>query len=76
MQLKHPKMLIVHKKSWGVFYLSKSAQKNRQAVSKQSKREGHGFGTKSMSMIAEKYNGYCSFEKTEDIFILRIVLPL
>jgi two-component system sensor histidine kinase AgrC len=25
-----------------------------------SKREGHGFGAKSMAMIAEKYNGYCS----------------
>lgn len=42
----------------------------------QSKREGHGFGAKSMAMIAEKYNGYCSFEKTDEIFILRIVLPL
>lgn len=41
-----------------------------------SKREGHGFGAKSMAMIAEKYNGYCSFEKTDEIFILRIALPL
>jgi len=41
----------------------------------QSKRENHGFGTKSMAMIAEKYNGYCSFENTDEIFILRIVLP-
>ncbi len=42
----------------------------------QSLREGHGFGVKSMSMIAEKYNGYCSFEAKDEIFILRIVLPL
>jgi len=39
-------------------------------------QEGHGFGTKSMAMIAEKYNGYCSFEITGEIFMLRIVLPL
>jgi len=27
----------------------------------QSRSEGHGFGIKSMTMIAEEYNGYCSF---------------
>ncbi|HRW13165.1 MAG TPA: GHKL domain-containing protein, partial [Syntrophomonas sp.] len=42
----------------------------------QSGREGHGFGVKSMAMIAEKYNGYCSFEAKGEIFTLRIVLPL
>lgn len=42
----------------------------------QSFREGHGFGVKSMAMIAEKYNGYCSFEAKDEIFTLRIVLPL
>lgn len=42
----------------------------------QSRREGHGFGVKSMAMIAEKYNGYCSFETKGEIFTLRIVLPL
>jgi len=42
----------------------------------QSRHEGHGFGVKSMVMIAEKYNGYCSFEARGEIFTLRIVLPL
>lgn len=42
----------------------------------QSLREGHGFGVKSMLMIAEKYNGYCSFEAKDELFTLRIVLPL
>ena len=42
----------------------------------QSSREGHGLGVKSMSMIVEKYNGYCSFETKGEIFITRIVLPL
>ncbi|MBP7332692.1 MAG: GHKL domain-containing protein [Firmicutes bacterium] len=42
----------------------------------QSLREGHGFGVKSMAMIAEKYNGYYSFEAKGEIFTLRIVLPL
>lgn len=42
----------------------------------QSLREGHGFGVRSMVMIAEKYKGYCSFEAKGEIFTLRIVLPL
>ncbi|MDD4402345.1 MAG: GHKL domain-containing protein [Desulfitobacteriaceae bacterium] len=42
----------------------------------QSNREGHGFGVKSMTMIAEKHNGYCSFEAKDGIFTLKIVLPL
>jgi len=42
----------------------------------QSSREGHGFGIKSMVMIAERYNGYCSFEAKGEIFIMRAVLPL
>lgn len=42
----------------------------------QSHREGHGFGVKSIAMIAEKYNGYCSFETKGGIFTMRIVLPL
>ncbi len=42
----------------------------------QSFREGHGFGSKSMVMIAEKHNGYCSFEAKDEIFTLRIALPL
>lgn len=39
-------------------------------------QEGHGFGVKSMVMIAEKNKGYCSFEAKDEIFTLRIVLPL
>lgn len=42
----------------------------------QSRREDHGFGVKSIAMITEKYNGYCSFEAKDEIFTLRIVLPL
>lgn len=42
----------------------------------QSSREGHGFGVRSMAMIADKYKGYCSFEAKDGIFTLRIALPL
>ncbi len=42
----------------------------------QSSLEDHGFGVKSIAMIAEKYNGYYSFEAKDEIFTLRIVLPL
>ena len=40
----------------------------------QSLREGHGFGVRSMTMIAEKYKGLCSFEAKGEIFTLRIAL--
>jgi len=42
----------------------------------QSDREGHGLGAKSIAMIVEKNNGFCSFEVKDEIFTLRIVLPL
>lgn len=42
----------------------------------QSRLEGHGFGVKSMAMIAEKNNGYCSFTAEDEIFTVKIVLPL
>lgn len=41
-----------------------------------SEVEGHGFGVKSISMIAEKHNGYCSFSAKDGIFTLKVVLPL
>lgn len=42
----------------------------------QSSREGHGFGVKSIKMIAEKYRGYCSFNAQDGIFTLKTVLPI
>ncbi|MDD2510440.1 MAG: GHKL domain-containing protein [Syntrophomonas sp.] len=42
----------------------------------QSHHAGHGFGVKSMAMIAEKNNGYCSFAAQHELFTLKIVLPL
>lgn len=42
----------------------------------QSKRQGHGFGVRSMAMIAEKYDGYFSFTAEGGVFTLKIALPL
>lgn len=42
----------------------------------QSQRQGHGFGVRSMAMIAEKNKGYCSFAAKGEIFTVKIVLPL
>lgn len=36
----------------------------------------HGYGTKSIRMIAEKHSGYCAFEAGEGLFTLKVVLPL
>lgn len=41
-----------------------------------SMSEGHGFGVKSIAMIAEKYDGYCTFIARDGMFTLKIVLPL
>jgi sensor histidine kinase regulating citrate/malate metabolism len=36
---------------------------------------GHGFGTKSIVRLAEKYRGYCSFQTEGGVFTVKIVLP-
>lgn len=38
--------------------------------------QDHGFGTKSIMMIAEKHKGYCSFSAKDGLFTLKVVLPL
>lgn len=42
----------------------------------QSTKPQHGFGAKSIRMIAEKHNGYCAFEAEEGLFTLKVVFPL
>lgn len=42
----------------------------------QSSREGHGFGVKSISIISQNHNGYCSFSTNDGLFTLKVVLPL
>lgn len=42
----------------------------------QTDAKGHGFGVKSIAMIADKYKGYYSFSSGEDLFTLKVVLPL
>jgi two-component system sensor histidine kinase AgrC len=42
----------------------------------QSSRPQHGYGAKSIRMIAEKHSGYCAFEAEEGLFTLKVVLPL
>jgi len=41
-----------------------------------SSRPEHGFGVKSIKMIADMHGGFCSFEAKDDIFILKVVLPI
>ena len=41
-----------------------------------SKREGHGYGCRSISTIAEQNRGLCSFQAKNGIFTLRVVLPM
>jgi len=39
-----------------------------------STKSGHGYGSKSIRYIAEKYHGLCSFELTENIFTTKVIL--
>lgn len=41
-----------------------------------SKHPGHGFGVKSIKMIADMHGGFCSFKAKDGIFTLKVVLPL
>jgi len=41
-----------------------------------SLRPGHGFGVKSIKLIADMEGGFCSFEPKDGIFTLKVVLPL
>lgn len=42
----------------------------------ESARMGHGFGVKSIKLIAERHGGYCSFNANDGLFTLKVVLPL
>jgi len=39
-------------------------------------KEGHGYGVKSIKMLVDRHNGYCSFSAKEGLFTLKIVLPM
>lgn len=41
-----------------------------------SDRPEHGFGVKSIKMIADMRGGFCSFEAKDGIFTLKVMLPL
>jgi two-component system sensor histidine kinase AgrC len=36
---------------------------------------GHGFGSKSIKLIADMHGGYCSFDAKDGTFTLKVVLP-
>lgn len=41
-----------------------------------SDHPGHGFGVKSIKLIADMHGGFCSFEAKDSIFTLKVVLPI
>ena len=41
-----------------------------------SRREGHGFGCRSIRSIADQHGGMCTFEPASGMFVLRVVLPV
>ena len=41
-----------------------------------AKREGHGYGCRVIRNIADLHQGLCSFATANNLFVLRVVLPL
>ena len=41
-----------------------------------NRAENHGFGIKSIQLVAEEYGGSIHVQNTDDLFILNILLPL
>ncbi|WP_322155910.1 ATP-binding protein [Paratractidigestivibacter sp.] len=43
-----------------------------------SKKDGglHGYGTRSMRLVAERYDGSCSFEANDGLFCVSVLLPV
>lgn len=41
-----------------------------------SEQEGHGYGCESIQTVAAHYHGSCSFEMEDQIFTMRVLLPL
>ena len=42
----------------------------------QTFRDGHGYGTRSISSIAELYGGQALFSANDGIFTLKVMIPL
>ncbi len=41
-----------------------------------SSRSGHGFGVKSIKLIADMHGGFCSFDAKDGIFTIKVALPV
>lgn len=50
--------------------------KNGMPITTKADKENHGFGTKSIKNIVEKYKGYLSFNRSNNVFFVKIVLPI
>ncbi len=48
---------------------------NGLLMTSKADKEYHGFGMKSIRMVAEKYNGYCSVRHDNNIFTITIIIP-
>lgn len=67
--IRHNKILIEIKNP----YRDEITFRNELPVAKE---EGHGYGCKSIRDITQKHSGICTFEAQNNIFTLRVVLPL
>lgn len=65
------KMVSVHAENY-----CEGVQFGQDGLPKTQKGErGHGYGMRSMRMVAEKYGGFLTAEVRGDLFILDIVIP-
>ena len=50
--------------------------KDGMPISSKDNKAYHGFGTKSIKMFAERYNGDISFKARDNVFALGVLIPL
>lgn len=58
------------------YFDGKLTFKNELPVTTQDENEGHGFGVRSIQLLAEKYGGRIRITAEEDTFILEIFFPM
>jgi len=66
-------MLSIHIQN---YYHGKIIFDNDLSITTKGDIRYHGFGTKSIKMIVEKYKGTLSFNIIKDIFSLNILFPI
>lgn len=74
--------LLLHEKAGLIFiqvenrYLGTIQMEDGLPVTSKTDKDYHGFGVKSIVQIVEKYHGFATIETEQQIFLLRLTIPV